>query len=759
MFVLLTMPEISIIVPVYNVAPYLRECMDSLIGQTFRDIEIICIDDDSTDDSPSILAEYTARDRRVKVLTQHHCGLSTARNAGLAVATAPFIMFCDSDDWYAPTMCEKMYAAIQGRADMAMCGSREVADEEWHITSGEYFDLPAEDEVDVNDDILMRCNACAWNKIYHRDILEREQIRFPDGLYFEDEYFFTVYTAYVRRIAFVPDKLYYYRRRVNSIMGRVMDRSAGYTADYVRVANRIWLYHEERGMVTQRLPYLTNIWLKLCAGALHMNTTSGRCDGIEKEMIPFAKTHIAPCKGIPFVAGQRLKLLMEHRWIGMHRHLGGLVMCRCKERVSADGITIKRKYYLMGIPCWSHRQIIAETGYLSSQTVHGNVHELRKRILFCVSKVVMGGVAKVLLQYLSAIEQLGGYECDVVSTEPVEDEYFLSFFKDHGIGLHVLREKIPNRNRRDILSKLVHKYRQAKAKRAAKREINELLHQYDVLINFEVWVQTFNVYARRRRQRWIVFCHESFMHCFTAFANRELLDRYDRIVCLSHAFEHDFKQQFPDYADKIACIYNPLNVGNLREAAKQVGASVAGAFFVAVQRLDRFKDFVDKDVPIIIRAFRIFHEQYPEYRLAIVGDGSMRQELEQLAAPEVEDGSIIFTGSLSNPYPLIRDAVALILSSARDIGEGFGQVLVEAQALGVPAVSSDVPSGPAEILLHGDAGYLFEVGNPTSLAQAMLRIVESPVERENKVRRATDALDRFAPELCARKLLQLIYKT
>lgn len=375
----------------------------------------------------------------------------------------------------------------------------------------------------------------------------------------------------------------------------------------------------------------------------------------------------------------------------------------------------------------------------------------RKRILFCVSRVVMGGVAKVLLQYLEALERLGGYDCGVFSLRLVEDTFFLSFFREHGVTLHVPGRPLPEKKRRGIFSKLALKYRRIRAKSSIRRAITELAPHYDVLIEFEF--PFLYPYIRHLKQSKIAFCHVSYV-VFSAFAKEERLAVYDRVVCLSHAFERDFKRHFPKQADKIVCIHNPVGATSLRELACRGASPVKGPYFVAVQRLED-----DKDVHTIIRAFRVFRERHPEYRLVIVGDGFRRPELEQLAAQEVTDGSIIFTGSLENPYPLIRDATALILASTQTIGEGLGQVLVEAQILGVSAVSSDVPSGPAEVLLNGEAGYLFDVGNPASLAQALQQLVEFPSERESKVRRATEALARFAPEQSVRKLLQLTHLT
>ena len=92
-------PKVSIIVPVYNVEPYLRQCMDSLVNQTYQNIEIICVDDGSTDASGAILEEYAAEDCRIRLVHQSNSGLSAARNAGFLLATGSYIMYVDSDDW------------------------------------------------------------------------------------------------------------------------------------------------------------------------------------------------------------------------------------------------------------------------------------------------------------------------------------------------------------------------------------------------------------------------------------------------------------------------------------------------------------------------------------------------------------------------------------------------------------------------------------------------------------------------------------
>ena len=118
------MAKVSVIIPVYNVAPYLRQKLDSVLGQTLRDIEVICVDDGSDDGCAKILEEYAQKDPRVCVLSQENAGAGAARNLGLAHASGEFLSFLDSDDFFEPTMLEKMVALAQeDNDDFVVCQS------------------------------------------------------------------------------------------------------------------------------------------------------------------------------------------------------------------------------------------------------------------------------------------------------------------------------------------------------------------------------------------------------------------------------------------------------------------------------------------------------------------------------------------------------------------------------------------------------------------------------------------------------------
>ena len=134
------MTKLSVIIPVYNVEEYLNECLDSITNQTLEGIEIICIDDGSTDNSPNLLKEYQKKDQRIKIITKENGGQATARNLGIKEAHGEYIAFIDSDDFIEPEMLEKLYTkAKNNNLDIAMCKiatynnqTKEIKDNVWY---------------------------------------------------------------------------------------------------------------------------------------------------------------------------------------------------------------------------------------------------------------------------------------------------------------------------------------------------------------------------------------------------------------------------------------------------------------------------------------------------------------------------------------------------------------------------------------------------------------------------------------------------
>lgn len=205
-------PKISVIIPVYNVEKYLRQCLDSVVNQTIRDIEIICVNDGSTDSSSRILEEYSSKDNRIIVINQENSGQSVARNNGLKVAAGEYIAFLDSDDYMEPDLCETAYQkALLTGADITMF---------FFDTFGEdYMNVSAIDTI-PDDDIVIRGrkidavndnNNVIWNMLYKRSFIEKNNIFFLEKTLYEDVHFTIKCACLCNRIAVIRKRLVHYR--------------------------------------------------------------------------------------------------------------------------------------------------------------------------------------------------------------------------------------------------------------------------------------------------------------------------------------------------------------------------------------------------------------------------------------------------------------------------------------------------------------------------------------------------------------------
>lgn len=213
--------KISVIIPVYNVEKYLRECLDSVVNQTFKNIEIICVDDGSTDQSLEILQEYKRKDDRFVILQQRHAGAGAARNHGLKLAEGKYIQFLDSDDYFEPTLLEELYTrAEKFGSDLTVCSSRKV-DDNGNITETGSPNFPINiDKVpmeqvfsgqDFKDEIFCLLIPVVWNKLIKKSFLEENRLEFPPLTIYEDIAFIHSVVVCANRIVAFNKELINYR--------------------------------------------------------------------------------------------------------------------------------------------------------------------------------------------------------------------------------------------------------------------------------------------------------------------------------------------------------------------------------------------------------------------------------------------------------------------------------------------------------------------------------------------------------------------
>lgn len=221
------MPEISVIVPVYNASGCVRDCLDCLLGQTFGDIEIVAVNDGSTDDSLSIVEEYSVADSRVRVINQSNLGSGAARNAGVRAAQSPFVTFVDADDLAKPRMLEELYRAIvENDADMSICELQRVVFRDdcskvmldklgfpnLSMQSGRTYTLVAgEEALQFQLDMISTAMGAACGKLVRRRLFDEFKVFFPEQHRFsEDAVTCARLYLHARRVAFVHKGLYEY---------------------------------------------------------------------------------------------------------------------------------------------------------------------------------------------------------------------------------------------------------------------------------------------------------------------------------------------------------------------------------------------------------------------------------------------------------------------------------------------------------------------------------------------------------------------
>ena len=213
------MELISVIVPVYKVEKYLNKCVESIVNQTYKNLEIILVDDGSPDNCPKMCDEWAEKDARIKVVHKPNGGLSDARNAGMAVATGEYIAFVDSDDWINEKYIELLYNAVKdNNTKMSACDVEFVYDEDYNCITCEVPDIKLYSAEDALAALIQgkEVRAVAWNKLYHKNLLQDEC--FKVGKLHEDEFFTYKIIDKCDCVAYVDCRLYYYVQRSNSIM-------------------------------------------------------------------------------------------------------------------------------------------------------------------------------------------------------------------------------------------------------------------------------------------------------------------------------------------------------------------------------------------------------------------------------------------------------------------------------------------------------------------------------------------------------------
>ncbi len=286
----MSQPKISVIVPIYNVEPYLRQCLDSIVSQTYRNLEIILVDDGSPDNCGAICDEYAAKDSRIQVIHQKNGGVSAARNAGLAAAAGAWIGWVDGDDWIEPDMYDYLLENIQAYgADVAVCSRVERYPDRDVLWGWDQLQIWDQEQAVARllEDKALGNYLC--EKLWKRELFDG--IRFPEGEIFEDISVTCQLFLKMDKMVALPGVKYNYRQRSGSI---VKSQSFSQQLSYVRAVRRqmetlkpVWPQYEEQ-MAAQCLASALGLWMTY-GGAPKAERTKYRQE--LRELAAFAKQY------------------------------------------------------------------------------------------------------------------------------------------------------------------------------------------------------------------------------------------------------------------------------------------------------------------------------------------------------------------------------------------------------------------------------------------------------------------------------------
>lgn len=254
--------KLSIVVAVYNLEEYLPRCLDSLVKQTLEEIEILCVDDGSTDNAPQIIEEYGKHyPNKIKVFHKENGGEFTTRNYGLERATGEYVTFVDTDDYVEPNWAEKLYiAAKENDADLAVCGFERIDLNTNQVvaTNMTHFGNAVK-EITNQDDFMLFINPAPWNKVYRREKIK--DLRFLPFRGFNDTMFLASCFIKMKKIAFVPDVLYHYYLRYDSQIHTVNYQDVENLKKYLLEVKKLYVASNEYETMKEILDTFTFLHL------------------------------------------------------------------------------------------------------------------------------------------------------------------------------------------------------------------------------------------------------------------------------------------------------------------------------------------------------------------------------------------------------------------------------------------------------------------------------------------------------------------
>lgn len=687
-------PLVSIVLPVYNGARFLRQAMESCLEQTYRNIELIVVDDASTDETPEIIGSFDDA-RLVSVRNQRNLNLPASLNAGFARAGGEYLTWTSDDNYYAPRAIGKMVAFLRAReADFVCCDFLSVGD-----------GAPKLDPQVRTPDLasLARDNCVGACFLYSRRVREAVGGYDPEAFLAED-YDYWIRVAKRFTMLYLQEPLYYYRYHAETLSARfARGRDVRVASILVRVKNGL----TDAEIETRTLEALLardrcrsgGAILKILAflvRALSLKTT---------------KLHWIVARFTKCPEGREVLRRFQAGEIGFAAARGEITGIFSGEARASPGPG-------RGAP--ARGALREDAGGASA----------RRKLLFVTPRMTFGGAERVTAVLLRRL--------DVSRFEPVLAAFSLG--NDYA-GL------LPSSLRQAVLCG--EKERPPGSWRLAWRLARLIREERPAallgVMNRAGYVASLAVRLARSDAKVIIAAHGVLGQTFRGSFRRHLRRRISRwayrhadaVIAVSDGVRRETLALFGMASEDCVTIYNPLEIEAVREMAEEPAAGMSADGRPVIITGGRLT--ADKNVALLLRAFREVREQHPA-RLLILGDGPERPALEALSGELGLEGVVTFLGFQSNPFRYLAKAAVFALSSDK---EGFPCTIQEAMACGVPVISSDCEYGPREIIAHGENGLLFPPGDRAALAAALGRLLGDAALRARLAENASRDVKRY----------------
>ena len=285
-------PLLSVIIPIYNTEKYLAQCLKSVTNQTYKNIEIICINDGSTDNSMDILRKFAESDERIIIINTPNQGMASSWNIGLKIAKGEYITFVDSDDYIEPNTYKRVlkYAT---KNDIVCWGIKIQSEYDYPQKSDDqnYYKIRFKGHKKLNNNIIFSMDCSSCNKIFKRSIITEYKLKFPNGLYYEDAAFFYKYIACCKNAYFIKKYFYNYRRSRDSVMSQTFS-GCSQAIDHLHIIKDVFDFYKEKNILDSNKDLFITLFERYCKLAYNYARQEDRpqiCETINTYEIYFNK--------------------------------------------------------------------------------------------------------------------------------------------------------------------------------------------------------------------------------------------------------------------------------------------------------------------------------------------------------------------------------------------------------------------------------------------------------------------------------------